>query len=634
MGKKIEVIVKEGQNVISNNTVVEGSGKPLVIKAGSHQSYELKDIATGVAPDQIYVVRDGKNLKIKIGKKDKKGDDAADIIIEEYFEHDNSLIGVAENGEYYNFIPQGADPEASYYSLGGETLVESETDWLPIILGVLGAGAIAAAASGGGGGGDKTGPDNLTVDLYDDQDPIVGEITADTPTNDTTPIISGVTEADAKVTAYDDKGNELGTTTADENGGYTIDPTTPLSEGTHYIQVTAEDTEGNTITKTTGIFTVDTTPPNPPVLHPTDGSPITGIAEPGSTITITYDDVTATTTADENGNFTYTPTTPVPHNTVINATATDAAGNESGPGTTTVNSATPDAPVVIDDVGNVQGPIANNSTTDDTTPTITGSSAGAGSTIQVYDNGTLLGTATSDASGDWSLQVPNDKPFEIGSDHSITYTVNGGPESPSVDFAIEVPPVIDLGDDGQLIHPVFVDGNWYYYWDRDGDGEGKTSGGSDKDDWFRHDDQDGIAGLDTIFQYDVNGNLRPDNLEDTNDTYRYAELGGYQVALPTYGAETYGVQAGTEIDNVPPGEDNPTYDDLVAIWDAFNGNGTTTTTAPGTPDGWSEGFYWSATEFETIGSQDEKHYTMDLTNGLGGTNGDHDTYWVAVQVVF
>ncbi|MDD3500563.1 MAG: Ig-like domain-containing protein [Sulfurovum sp.] len=632
MGKKIAVIVKEGQNVISNNTVAEGSSKPLIIKAGSNQSYELKDIATGVAPDQIYVVRDGKNLKIKIGRKDKKSDGDADIIIEEYFEHDNTLIGVAENGEYYNFIPQGADPAASYYSLGGETLVESETDWLPIILGVLGAGAIAAAASGGGGGGGgKTGPDNLTVELYDDQDPIEGEITSGTSTNDTTPVISGVTEADAKVTAYDDQGNELGTTTADESGNYTIDPKTQdkeLSEGQHYIQVIAEDAEGNTITKSTGIFTVDITPPNPPILNPTDGSPITGIAEAGSTVTITYNDVTATTTADENGNFTYTPDSPIQHNTVIEATATDAAGNESDPGTTTVNSAIPDAPVVYDDVPPVTGVIENNTTTDDTTPTITGSGADAGSTIHVYDNGTLLGTTTSDTSGNWSLQVQDNEAFEVGSDHSITYKVNGGPSSPSVDFAIDVPPVIDLGGDGQLIHPVFVDGNWYYYWDRDGDGQGKTSGGSDKDDWFTHDE------LDAIFMYDANGNQRPDNLEDTTDTYRYAELGGYQVALPTYGAETYGVQQGTEIDNIPPGEFNPYYDDLVAIWDAFNGNGTTTTTAPGTPDGWSEGFYWSASEFETIGSQDEKHYTMDLTNGLGGTNGDHDTYWVAVQVVF
>ncbi|MBD3792473.1 MAG: hypothetical protein IE918_10140, partial [Campylobacterales bacterium] len=217
MGREIVVIVKEGQNVISSNTVAEGSGRPLVIKAKSHQSYELKNITKGVAPDEIYVIRDGKNLKIKIGNRESKTDDVADIIIEEYFEHDCHLIGVAENGQYYNYIPQGADPEASYYSLGGETLVsESETDWLPIILGVLGAGAIAAAASGGGNDTppppvDNYPPDILTVTLTDNEAPIEGEITSDTVTNDTTPVISGITEAGAEVTAKDDGGNILGT---------------------------------------------------------------------------------------------------------------------------------------------------------------------------------------------------------------------------------------------------------------------------------------------------------------------------------------------------------------------------------------------------------------------------------------
>ena len=732
MGKEIVVIVKEGQNVISSNTVTEGSGKPLVIKAKSHQSYELKDLTTGVAPDQIYIIRDGKNLKIKVGRKDKKGDDTADIIIEEYFEHDNALIGVAENGEYYNYIPQGANPEASYYSLGGETIVESETDWLPIILGVLGAGAIAAAAGGGGGDTpppvDNYAPDILTVTLTDNEAPIEGEITPGTITNDTTPVISGITEAGAEVTAKDDGGNILGTATADGSGKYTITPTEALSEGQHYIQVTAADAAGNDITVSSVIFTVDTTAPLAPELNATDGSPITGTAEAGSTVTITDGEgnLIGTTTANQNGNFIITPETPVPDGTVIYATATDAAGNEGPQGTTTVNSTLVDAPIVYDDVapiegyvlngdttndarpefkgvldpsnagstievfdgatslgyatvqadgswsltpasdlsegshtitytkdggnaspatqftvdtinpgitmtltdnvGDVQGPIANNNSTDDTTPTVSGTTE-PGATVTIKDGSTVLGTVTADGSGNYTFTPVT--PLDIGS-HTITATATdaaGNTDHTSTTFTIEPPAVIDLGEDGQLIHPVFVDGNWYYYWDRDGDGEGKIEGASDLQDTFTHDE------LDAIFMYDANGNQRPNELEDTTDTYRYAELGGYQVALPTYGAETYGVQEGTIIDNNPPGEINPTYDDLVAIWDAFNGSGTTTTTAPGIPEGWSEGFYWSATQYPTPDNQ-ENHYSMDMTNGLGGTNGDHDTYWAAVQVVF
>jgi hypothetical protein len=730
MSQEIAVIVKDGQNVVSTNTVIEGSGatgRPLIVKAGSKQSIELKNVATGVAPDQVHVTKDGKNLKIKLGKKASVQDDSADIIIEDYYANDASLIGVAENGQYYNFIPQGTNPDSSYYSLGGDVIGQAtETDWLPIALALLGAGALAALA-GGGGGGDRTAPDSLTVALEDDEAPITGAITAGTVTNDTTPVISGQTEANATVTAKDDAGNTLGSATADGNGNYSIIPTTPLSEGQHYISVTAADAAGNDIAVSSVIFTVDTTAPDAPVLNPTDGSPITGTAEAGSTITITdgNGNPIGTTTANQNGNFSYTPATPIPNGTVINATATDAAGNESGPGTTTVNSTILEAPIVYDDVEPVIGLVFNNETTNDARPTFSGSLAvsDAGSTIEVFDGATSLGTTTVQSDGSWSL-TPGSNLAEGA--HNITYT-KGGSTSPATNFTvdtisptattnitaidtdtgilgdfmtsdttliisgtnttmnagekvqlsldggitwvnatqndathwsydnsanamtvgghtlqsrvidaagntgavdtqnitIEPPAVIDLGDDGQLIHPVFVDGNWYYYWDKDKDGEGEINGASDLDDWFTHDQ------LDAIFMYDVNGNLRPDNSPDTTDTYRYTTLEGYDVALPTYGAVTYGVQAGTVIDNNPAGEINPTYDDLVAIWDAFNGNGETTTTVPGVPDGWSQGIYWSATQYDI-----NKHYTMDLTNGLGGTNGEHDTYWVAVQVIF
>lgn len=733
MSQEIAVIVKDGQNVVSTNTVMEGSGatgRPLIVKAGSKQSIELKNVATQVAPDQVHVTKDGKNLKIKIGKKASAQDDSADIIIEDYYDNEASLIGVAENGQYYNFIPQGTNPDSSYYSLGGEVIGEAtETDWLPIALALLGAGALAALAGGGGGGGsgDTTAPDSLSVDLYDNEDPIPGPITAGTVTNDTTPVISGVTEAGATVTAKDDAGNALGSATADDNGNYTIVPTTPLTEGQHYISVTAKDAAGNAITESTAIFTVDTTAPDAPVLNPTDGSPITGTAEAGSTITITdgNGNPIGTTTANQNGNFSFTPTTPVPDGTAIEATATDAAGNESQPGTTTVNAALIDAPIVYDDVapviglvfdgettndarpefkgvldannvgstievfdgatslgtttvgsdgswsltptsdlsegihtitytkdggsaspatsftvdtitptitmiitddvGDVQGPITNNSTTDDTTPTISGVTE-AGATVTIKDGTTELGTVTADGSGHYEFTPGT--PLSMAS-HTVTATATDAAgntiTSAPTTFTITPPAVIDLGPDGNLIHPIFVDGNWYYYWDKDGDGEGEISGGSDFQDTFTHNE------LDAIFMYDVNGGKRPDNLDDTTDTFRYAELGGYQVALPTYGGDKSndGTQVPTAIDNVPLGEINPTYDDLVAIWDAFE---RTNASNPenGTPPGWSEGFYWSATQYPAM----TEHYAMDFATAHGGTNAETNSSWVAVQVIF
>ncbi|MEI3853566.1 MULTISPECIES: Ig-like domain-containing protein, partial [unclassified Ensifer] len=69
----------------------------------------------------------------------------------------------------------------------------------------------------------------------------------------------------------------------------------------------------------------------------------------------------------------------------------------------------PNAPtlVAMDDKAPVVGPIANNSKTNDSTPTLSGTGE-AGSTIKVYDNGKLIGTTIVGADGRWTFtpQVP------------------------------------------------------------------------------------------------------------------------------------------------------------------------------------------------------------------------------------
>lgn len=142
-------------------------------------------------------------------------------------------------------------------------------------------------------------------------------------------------------------------------------------------------------------------------------------------------------------------------------------------------------------------------------------------------------------------------------------------------------PVINLGEGyGQLIYPVNVDGHWYYFWDRNGDGAAGGSG----DVITTH------SVLDSIFTedvYDVSGGGK------TDDTYRYATLNSTRVALPTAGEVPleYGHQPGTVVSGTA---DNPTYNDLLAIWDAYNGTGTDMKMG-GTPPGWRAFIYWSAT---------------------------------------
>ncbi len=149
---------------------------------------------------------------------------------------------------------------------------------------------------------------------------------------------------------------------------------------------------------------------------------------------------------------------------------------------------------------------------------------------------------------------------------------------------------------GNLIAPVQVDGSSdpYYYWDR------TAIGGSSN---FTHDE------LDARFKYDVNGNLNPAAGTNTTDVYRYATLytadgTALHVALPTYGGDNPNpVPAdriwGTAVGSGTPGAGDPasnsTFNDLLAIWDAYNGTAQSSFTN-GVPPGWATDLsFWSAT---------------------------------------
>jgi hypothetical protein len=187
--------------------------------------------------------------------------------------------------------------------------------------------------------------------------------------------------------------------------------------------------------------------------------------------------------------------------------------------------------------------------------------------------------------------------------------------------------VISLGASGNLIAPVQVEGKWYYYWDRSGDGSnantGSLNGGTDL---VSHDT------LDSIFKYDINMNERPAGMVDTNDTYRYANINGVLVALPTIngsqalpdGINSYqrGTLSGTG--------DSTKFDDLLAIWDTYNGKDTASGTS-GTPSLWSTAAgYWSATPSVST------HARINLTSGdvsSSNISDSVDKYYVALEVV-
>ncbi|BET41992.1 Ig-like domain-containing protein [Atlantibacter hermannii] len=275
--------------------------------------------------------------------------------------------------------------------------------------------------------------DNVTISAND-------QTLADgASTKDSTPTLSGEAEPGSTVVIYDN-GTEIGSVTVDENGNWSFTPATTLDDGEHAFTVEVTDPAGNTSPATAaGTITIDTTAPaaasevtlsgdDQPLADGAstqDNMPtVSGEAEPGSTVVI-YDNGTeiGTVTADENGNWSFTPATALDdgeHTFTVNVT--DPAGNTSpstSAGTITIDTTAPAAASEVILSGDGQ-PLADGASTKDNTPTVSGE-AEAGSTVVIYDNGTEIGSVTADADGNWSFTP--ETALDDG-EHAFTVEVN------------------------------------------------------------------------------------------------------------------------------------------------------------------------------------------------------------------
>ena len=150
---------------------------------------------------------------------------------------------------------------------------------------------------------------------------------------------------------------------------------------------------------------------------------LTGTALASATVSIYKNGVfLVNTPADTNGAWSYTTTAPqTPTGATYVFSATQTSSGTSGPSSNyavTVDTAAPAAPVitaVTDNVGTIQGTVANNGQTDDTVLVLTGT-AEANSTVTIFNGVTQLGTATTDAGGAWT--------FTTGTLTDATYNFN------------------------------------------------------------------------------------------------------------------------------------------------------------------------------------------------------------------
>ena len=238
---------------------------------------------------------------------------------------------------------------------------------------------------------------------------------------------SGTAAVGALVVLTGPGGVALGQATADSNGNWTITPPTPQPNGTS-VSATVVANGASSAPATT---VTDNVAPSVPTLQPSNGSLLSGTAEAGSTVILTGSGgaLIGQAIADAQGDWSFQPATPLANATVVNASARDAAGNVSAPVSITVDNLAPQAPVVQPSDG-----------------TQLAGTAEAGSTVIISDaSGRVIGQATADANGSWSL-TPSPALADNASLSVVARDAAGNTSAPAsltIDAAAPSTPIIE-----------------------------------------------------------------------------------------------------------------------------------------------------------------------------------------------
>ena len=363
----------------------------------------------------------------------------------------NSVVKVYDGTTLLGSVAVGADGNWSFttpaLSNGPHQLSVTVTD---------AAGNVSPATTGFGLTVDAgVPPTTSTLQVTDDSGSTLKVLSNGASTNDTTPVLNGVAAAGDIITLYNGT-TVLGVTIAGADGQWSFTPTA-LADGTYAFQAVATGSTGNPTNSVTINITIDTAVPaaagdlqlsnnNGSTVVPisaggvtNDNTPVlSGSAEPGSTVTVSDgDNVLGTATVGSNGSWSFTSPALSEGNHSLTTTVTDAAGNTgaaSSPITVTVDTTPPAAIsglVVADNVGDAQDDLTSGATTDDNTPTLSGTGE-PNAQLSIYDGTTLLGNTTVGVDGRWSFTTP-----ALGNgSHTFTITAtdaagNFGPASPS-----------------------------------------------------------------------------------------------------------------------------------------------------------------------------------------------------------
>lgn len=186
-------------------------------------------------------------------------------------------------------------------------------------------------------------------------------------------------------------------------------------------------------------------------------------------------------------------------------------------------------------------------------------------------------------------------------------------------------PIIDLGAYGKLIYPVQVDGgHWYYYFDKNGNG--KADDGAD--DYNTSD-----VGL--IFKEALDGSVNPNlwSYGSMYSKYHYATINGIKISLPSLNGILPPPQhTGWTIDTFPNGtpigspiaangsnEVNSTFDGLLSVWDAYNGQ-STSQYLNGIPPGWASERWSASGSLTYTENENGSYYHLGFAGGVINLN--------------
>ncbi|MCM7774240.1 Ig-like domain-containing protein [Enterobacter asburiae] len=284
------------------------------------------------------------------------------------------------------------------------------------------------------------------IELWDDFG-TPGLIANDDTTDDNTPTYRGKGEPDG--TAIIDLGN--GTTVrvpVDGEGNWSYTPAPALADGDYTWKVSIEDKAGNVGPASDPIhFIVDTSRNGVSISHVVDdqgdivgnlgsGShtddttpTVVGRATAGALVNVYVDGkLMDSVRADAvTGEWQYTISPALTADALYKITASEDAGAgesaQTAPFELTLDTRVPTGSLdrVADDVGLVQGDLANPAVTDDTTPTLYGKGV-AGDVVFIYDGTRLIDSVTVGPANTWNFTLPQQN---NGTELSLTAVFQG-----------------------------------------------------------------------------------------------------------------------------------------------------------------------------------------------------------------